>query len=99
MSESVLDFDPELIFRLTQEVELEPDSQRPLLRAVRQAWRRELTEKQRRYLHLYYSEVMTMREIAGRCGVDISTVSRTLRRARMRLRRVLQYYITEAEEP
>ena len=48
---------------------------------------------QRRYLLMYYNEVMTMREIAERCGVDITTVSRTLRRARMRLRRVLQYYL------
>ena len=95
MREDALDFDPELIFRLTQEAELNPQSQRPLLRAVRHAWETALTEKQRLYLHLYYSEVLTMREIAARCGVDITTVSRTLRRARMRLRAVLQYYIQE----
>lgn len=57
------------------------------------AWDRELTKTQRKYLLMYYQEVMTMQEIADCCGVDRATVSRTLRRARLRLRRVLQYYI------
>lgn len=95
MREDTADFDPELIFRLTQEAEEAVNTNRPLLRAVRRAWQCELTETQRRYLLMYYREVMTMQEIAERCGVDLSTVSRTLRRARKRLRRVLQYYISE----
>lgn len=93
MREDRLDFDPELIYRLTHEAELHPDSNRPLLRALRRAWNTELTDCQRRYLHDYYHDVMTMQQIADRRGVNIATVSRTLRRARNRLRRVLQYYI------
>jgi len=90
-----MDFDPGLIYRLTHEDELRPDMQRPLLRALRLAWQRELTDCQRRYLTHYYRDTMTMREIAARYGVNTATVSRTLSRARNRLRRVLQYYIHE----
>ena len=63
------------------------------MRAVRLAWQRELSETQRRYLDLYYRKAMTTYAIAEQCGVTQPTVSRTLARARNRLRKVLQYYI------
>lgn len=63
------------------------------MRALRLAWKRELSETQRRYLDLYYRRAMTTYAIAEACGVSQPTVSRTLTRARNRLRHVLQYYI------
>lgn len=99
VSADVLEFDPELVLRLSRKSEEaifgEEDNPRRemLLRALRLAWHRELTDCQRRYLNYYYRDAMTMREIAERCGVNVSTVSRTLRRARERLRHVLQYYL------
>mgnify|MGYP002626882745 CR=1 FL=1 len=60
---------------------------------MRASWNCELTDTQRRYLLHYYQDAMTMQEIASRYGVNIATVSRTLKRARQRLRRVLQYYV------
>ena len=42
-------------------------------------------------LHLYYYEQLNMVQIAARLGVNKSTVSRTLCRARRRLHHILQY--------
>ena len=62
-----------------------------LRRNLRLARERELTERQREMVALYYDQGMTMPQIAERLGVNRSTVSRTLRRARDRLHRFLQY--------
>jgi RNA polymerase sigma factor (sigma-70 family) len=65
--------------------------QERLRRNLRLARERELTPCQRRALELYYDQHMTVTQIARQLGVNTSTVSRTLRRARERLRRYLQY--------
>ena len=62
-----------------------------LLRRLRQAREQELTPRQREFLLLYYDQRLSMQAIADRYGVHVSTVSRTLRRGRERLRHVLQY--------
>lgn len=100
LKEEVFAYDPEIVRRLARRTEEslfpEQDNGRTRLhRALRQAWEHELTSCQRKYLHLYYEETLTMREIAEQNGVNIATVSRTLKRARERLRHVLQYYIAE----
>ncbi len=100
LKEEVFAYDPEIVRRLARRTEEslfpEQDNGRTrLYRALRQAWEHELTPCQRKYLHLYYEETLTMREIAEQNGVNIATVSRTLKRARERLRHVLQYYIAE----
>lgn len=51
----------------------------------------ELTLRQQEAVYLYYVRQMPMREVAEILGVDVSTVSRTLKRARLRLQRVLGY--------
>ncbi len=60
---------------------------RNLIRALQE----EVTPLQRKYLLLYYSEGLNMREIADRFGVERSTVSRTIHRGEERLRRCLRY--------
>ena len=70
----------------------EPNGGRQVIRAVRQAWDCELTETQKLYMQAYYEDHLTMAKIAERYGVDLTTVSRTLKRARNRLRHILQYY-------
>ena len=62
-----------------------------LRRNLRQVRERELTDRQREMVALYYDQGMTMPQIAERLGVSRSTVSRTLRRARDRLYRFLRY--------
>lgn len=58
---------------------------------VRTAMREELTDRQRELIELYYLENMNMTEIAQRLELSPSTVSRTLKRGRGRLRKYLKY--------
>lgn len=62
-----------------------------LKRNLTRALRQDVTEKQRRYMVLYYGQGMSMDAIARTCGVNKSTVSRTLKRGRQRLYRCLRY--------
>ena len=60
---------------------------RNLLRALRE----DVTPRQREMLLLYYGELLNMRQIGTRLGVDKSTVSRTIKRGERRLQRCLRY--------
>jgi len=51
----------------------------------------ELTERQAQMVQLYYIEQHSIRDIAAMLGVNPSTVSRSLKSARTRLRRALRY--------
>ena len=62
-----------------------------LRRGLRRAREQELTPRQREMVFLYYDRGLKMSQIAQKLGVNRSTVSRTLRRARARLFRFLQY--------
>ena len=58
---------------------------------LRRARQQELTPRQQQMLTLYYDQGMTMPQIAANLGVNCSTVSRTIRRAKRRLYRCLRY--------
>lgn len=60
-------------------------------RCVTVALNEELTCAQRLYLTAYIVDGLTMDEVGKKYGVDKSTVSRTIARARRRLFRVLRY--------
>ena len=62
---------------------------RNLIRALQE----DVTPRQRQTLLLYYSDGLNMREIGEKLGVDKSTVSRTIKRARRNLRDRLKYLI------
>ncbi len=62
-----------------------------LKRNLRRARDQELTPRQREMLALYYDQGLNMPQIARTLGVNCSTVSRTIRRARERLYRCLRY--------
>lgn len=62
-----------------------------LRRSLRQARERELTPRQRQVTALYYDQGMNIPQIAEKLGLNRSTVSRTLSRARNRLYRCLRY--------
>ncbi len=55
------------------------------LKLLRQVLTESTTVKQRRYIKMYYKDGLTMDEIADRCGVAKSTVSRTIARGRSRI--------------
>lgn len=44
-----------------------------------------LTPTQLRYYRMYFRDAKTMGQIAEECGVDISTVCRTIKAARQRM--------------
>ena len=62
------------------------------VRALREIVKEELSERQKQFIVLYYYENKTMDEIADICGVNVSTVSRTLRRARKNITDRMKYY-------
>lgn len=62
-----------------------------LRRNLKKAIDQELTGRQQTMLLMRYSENCSQTDMAARLGVDKSTVSRTLARARKKLARVLQY--------
>lgn len=62
-----------------------------LRRNLRRAREQELTPRQSQMLELYYDQGMSIPQIAGELGLNRSSVSRTLRRARDRLYRCLRY--------
>ena len=64
-----------------------------LRRNLRVARERELTPRQRMVVEMRYDQGLSGREIARRLKVDPSTVSRTLSRAKNRLRQYLRYTI------
>ena len=52
----------------------------------------ELTPTQNRYIKEYYFNAKTLAQIANEYSVDVSTVSRTVKRARARLIFAFKYY-------
>ena len=62
-----------------------------LKRNLRIARREELTERQAQVLRLYFEEEMTMEAVGHALGISKSTVSRTIARAKQRLKRCLRY--------
>ena len=62
-----------------------------LKRNLTHTLRQDVTQRQREYMILYYGRGMSMEAIAQQCGVNKSTVSRTLKRGRQRLYRCLRY--------
>ena len=62
-----------------------------LKRNLTRALRQDITARQREYMVLYYGRNMSMEAIAQQCGVNKSTVSRTLKRGRQKLYRCLRY--------
>ena len=62
-----------------------------LMANLRRALMDELTPRQRQMVAMYFVEGRTMTEIARKLGVNVSTVSRTIRRGKDRLRKCLRY--------
>ena len=70
---------------------LERETGNTLASRMRCAMNTELTERQRQMVTMHYFDGMRQIDIARKLGLDPSTVSRTLNRARVILRRTLRY--------
>jgi len=52
----------------------------------------ELTEKQRTCILMYYGEMMKMKDIANTLGIGVSSVSRHIKKAKLRIKKTMEYY-------
>ena len=59
--------------------------------ALRRAISADLTKRQKQLIGMYYIEQMPMQDIADELGLHISSVSRTIKRGRERLKSSLRY--------
>lgn len=59
--------------------------------SMRSAVDEELTPRQRQLVYMYYIDQMRMQDIADELGLHVSSVSRTLKRGRKRLKTCLKY--------
>lgn len=57
------------------------------------AMKTELNEKQNDIMNKYYFQHMKLREIADIYGVNVSTISRYLKRSRNKIRRAMQFTV------
>jgi len=62
-----------------------------MLQTMMLAAQGELTQRQMQCVRMYYAEQKTVSEIAQELGVSPPTVSRHLKKARFRLKKILQY--------
>lgn len=60
--------------------------------ALIQVIKYDLTERQKEVITLYYYKEMKMSEIADILGLNVSTVSRTIRRAKKKICDRIKYY-------
>lgn len=61
-------------------------------KALKQILEEELSFRQKQLIMLYYYERWSMTEIAQHLGINVSTVSRTLSRARRNILSRIKYY-------
>ncbi|XOQ43012.1 MAG: Sigma70-r4-2 domain-containing protein [Clostridium sp.] len=78
-------------FDFTQKGRDDGGEHKRMLRTMMLAARGELTARQMQCVRLYYAEQKKVIEIAQELGISPSTVSRHLKKARLRLKRILQY--------
>lgn len=76
---------------LRQYIKLVSDASGGAAGALRRAINSELTKRQRQLIGMYYIEQMPMQDIADELGLHISSVSRTIKRGRGRLKSALSY--------
>lgn len=65
------------------------------LHALRNLLKNGLTARQKQVIMLYYFKGLDMREISDTLCINISTVSRTIKRGRDRIFSVLRFYFNQ----
>jgi len=61
-------------------------------KALKKVVEEQLSARQKQFIVLYYYKEMNIPEIAEMCGVNVSTVCRTLNRARQNIYKYMKYY-------
>lgn len=89
----VLEFDKKIIEMSTEDnAESNSEKIKKVKKVMLEVVKNDLTPRQKQLVMLYYYSNMTMVEIAEELGIDHSTVSKTLARARKNIMDRLKYY-------
>lgn len=83
--------DEEKYQALRQLIKLTDVTGKGKISALRHGMNEALTPRQKQLVHMYYIEQKPMKQIASELGLDISSVSRTIKRGRHNLYTVLRY--------
>ncbi len=93
VSMDALDFDKKIA-----ELSFDAENNSELIEKVKctmaKVIRNELTPRQRQTIKMYYYEGKGVSEIAEELNLDVSTVSRTIKRARTKIYTFMKYYFT-----
>ena len=87
----VIDFNADLQVWMRENAEDNSEQLSRLKRNLRQARELELTPRQRQGLAMHFDQDLSVTQIARELHVNPSTITRTLQRAKGRLRRCLRY--------
>ena len=87
----VIDFNTDLQVWMRENAEDNSEQLSRLKRNLRQARELELTPRQRQVLAMHFDQDLSVTQIARELHVNPSTITRTLQRAKGRLRRCLRY--------
>ena len=87
----VIDFNADLQAWTRENAEDNSEQLSRLKRNLRQARELELTPRQRQVLTMHFDQDLSVTQIARELHVNPSTITRTLQRAKGRLRRCLRY--------
>ena len=87
----VIDFNADLQVWMRENAEDNSEQLSRLKRNLRQARELELTPRQRQVLAMHFDQDLSVTQIARELHVNPSTITRTLQRAKGRLRRRLRY--------
>ncbi|MCI9273226.1 MAG: hypothetical protein HFE39_04620 [Clostridiales bacterium] len=75
------------------QVNHEPDLRhQSMIRTLHNVYQGELTHRQKECMYYYHYQNKKMVEIAGMMGINVSTVSRHIHKAQLRLKKVMDYY-------
>jgi len=94
---SFLNNDKEMFKLFSENSDSESNSELKKLarKALKKVIEEQLSARQKQFIVLYYYKEMDMPTIAEMCGVNASTVSRTLNRARQNIYKYLKYYFND----
>lgn len=93
VSEKVLEFDKSFIHDLMNEPSTNKTNLKIAQEMVKDCIAEDLTPNQKEMVYLKYYEQLKNKEIAERLGVSDSTVSRTLTRAKNRIKKSMRLYM------
>ncbi len=93
VSDKVLEFDRSFVQELMNQPATNSTNMKIAKEMLKDSIAEDLTSNQKKMVYLKYYEQLKNKEIAERLGLDASTVSRTLKRARERIKKSMRLYM------